>query len=89
MREDYDFTAGFLLVILAGINWLISIIFGFMSLNPIFLFNAVVSLIWFLFAPVYISQASDIRMWTHSEWGHSIWGAVLWRHRHPYARDNP
>jgi hypothetical protein len=78
-KPDYDFAIGFGLVLLAGFNWLVSVYFGFTTLNPWNLWGAVTSLIWFLFAPVYISKAIDISQWTLSMWGNSIWSAVLWR----------
>jgi membrane protein YdbS with pleckstrin-like domain len=82
-QPDYDFAIGFLLVLIAGINWLVNVYFGFTTLNPWCLWGAVASLVWFLFAPVYITRAIDLSQWTFSMWGNSIWSATMWRRAHP------
>jgi len=84
---DYDFAFGFMLILAA----MVSIVFNafaylFVVKDPLLIVGLISSLIWFLFAPVYISRALDFSHWTFSMWGDSVWSGLLWRR---YMKQHP
>ena len=85
-KPDYDFALGFMLILAAWVNWAINIYFGFTTHNPFNLLGAVLSLVWFLFAPVYISRAFCLDQWTTSKWGNSIWSAIMWERNYIHEK---
>jgi len=87
MKTDYDFSIGFFLVCLAFVATICNAyILIFISHEPLNIIFTIVTVVWFLFAPVYLFKAMDVGQWTFSMWGNSVWSALMMRRymkRHP------
>lgn len=78
-KPDYDFAAGFMILILAYIASVSNLAIAFVMKDSIHIFFATVCFFWFLLAPVYFTKQTDPEQWTLSQWGNSIWSSMVWR----------
>jgi hypothetical protein len=89
--KDTDLALGLWLIVFAGIASMVNIAtLILVSHEPMIIGFAIVTIVWFLFAPVYLSKAIDMEQWTFSMYGNSIWSTLRWRYyrEHNLVKDD-
>lgn len=81
-REVVSFAIGFAIVICAGVFAMIYFVHFVATWDsphdPFAIGLFFIALLYFLFAPVSIVDATDFKKWTFTKWGSSVWSAMLW-----------